>query len=220
MASEYHDRLWEEVPGDRALPHWGERLAFVLGEIQPGWRVLDLGCGDGRFSAEIAAAGAEVVGLDVSAEAIARARRRSPGLDFRVVEPGARLPLDDGELDCVFTSHVICQVVDVAGFMGEVRRVLKPGGRLLLTTHCHGRVKDALAALRSFDARFAPLSPQVRFFTKRTLKDLAASFGFEQIDVRAVGGPPLFREQIFLGAVRGTYRVLTPGGQWTPPSSL
>lgn len=207
MTSDYHDRLWQTLPEDQPLPLWRERLEIVLGEVRPGWRVLDLGCGDGRFSAAIAEAGAAVVGVDVSAEALGRARRRSPELEFRAVAPGGRLPFADAEFDCVFCSAAIAQVVDVAAFMSEVRRVLKPQGRLLLTTPYHGRLKNVVTAIHSFDEHFSPMGPQLRFFTKRTLGELAASFGFERIRLRAVGGPPLMREQIFLSAARGTYGV-------------
>ena len=185
-----------------------ERRDFVLRELQAGWRVLDLGCGDGRFTGAIAAAGAaSVVGVDISAEAIGRASASYPSLEVREIAVGEGLPFADGEFDCVFCSEVIGQVVDVVGLLSEARRVLKPGGRLLLTTPYHGRLKSVLTALVGFERQFSVWQPQLRFFTKRSLGELVGGFGFEELLIRAVGGRVLVRDSLFLAATRASYAV-------------
>ena len=69
---DYHESLWEGVPEGLDPPALEVRREFLLGRVRPGERVLDVGCGEGWFAAELASAGVEVVGIDV-AEEIGRA---------------------------------------------------------------------------------------------------------------------------------------------------
>jgi 2-polyprenyl-6-hydroxyphenyl methylase/3-demethylubiquinone-9 3-methyltransferase len=92
-----------------------------------GLRVLDLGCGKGRFAAHLQAAGAEVVGLDLSAAMLARAK----GLD-RVRASARRLPFADATFDAVVAVEVLEHVGAVGPVLREARRVLRPGGRIAI----------------------------------------------------------------------------------------
>jgi ubiquinone/menaquinone biosynthesis C-methylase UbiE len=105
------------------------RLCAVIGSLGPleGRRVLDLGCGKGRFAAHLARLGADVVGLDLSAGMLAHAS----GLD-RVRASAKRLPFVDGTFDAVVAIEVIEHVGAVGLVLDEARRVLKPGGRLAI----------------------------------------------------------------------------------------
>ena len=90
-------------------------------------------------------------------------------------------------------------VADVVGLLAEVRRVLRWGGRLLVTTPYHGRVSVAALALRgrrAVDAHFDPRADHLRFFTARTLRAVLTDAGFADVDVRAVGGAPLLRRAL------------------------
>ena len=127
-------------PDELVAPDFERRLAFLLRAAAGTDRALDLGCGAGDFTAELVRAGVRAVGADVAQAAIARASRRHPGVDFRVVPFDGPLPFDDGAFDLVWASEVIEHVADTAAWLSEVRRVLVPGGRLLLTTPSHGRV--------------------------------------------------------------------------------
>ena len=115
--------------------------------------MLDLGCGDGRFTAEIATAGGRVVGADVAQAAIDRAAARYPGLEFARVEIDAELPFADSAFDLVWASEVIEHVSDTARWLSEARRVLTPRGVLLITTPSHGRLRLALGGLERFSPR-------------------------------------------------------------------
>ena len=119
--------------------------------------MLDVGCGEGRFAAELARAGAEVVGIDVAAEPLRRARERHPELDLRQVPAAGAWPLKDASFDAVWAGEVIEHVADTAGWLSELRRVLRSGGLLLLSTPDHGRLRDARAG-RSRRARSRPTS--------------------------------------------------------------
>src|SRR5215212_2084486 len=78
-----HDEIWASVPADRPLDEravaWALEAVALAGQTP---RVLDLGCGDGRISARLAAAGADVTGADPSPVALARARAAHPGPTF------------------------------------------------------------------------------------------------------------------------------------------
>jgi len=105
--------------------------------IRPGDRVLDVGCGNGRAYQLFSGKAIEYVGLDVSAGLIAQARslRRDLLADFRVGS-ALKLPFEAGEFDSVLAvamlQHVPSEKLRLQA-LGEMRRVLKPGGRLFMT---------------------------------------------------------------------------------------
>ncbi len=190
----WREAVWRAVPAGATPERFAARRAFLLAHVRAGDRVLDLGAGDGAFAAELRAAGCDVIAVDVAEEALRRARARVPGLDARRVEEGAPLPLDEDAVDVVWAGEVLEHVADVVGLLAEVRRVLRWGGTLLVTTPYHGRVSVAALALRGrFDERFDPRGDHLRFFTERSLRSLLEDAGFADVDVRAAGGVPFLR---------------------------
>src|SRR3954452_22638369 len=79
----FYEDVWAELPEDPEPWAWERRRALLLGELRKGERVLDLGCGAGRFVAALRDAGADPVGVDLADGAIERARRNVPGADLR-----------------------------------------------------------------------------------------------------------------------------------------
>lgn len=114
-------RFKAEVPPDDV------RLAALFSALGPlrGARVLDLGCGKGRFAARLRERGARVVGLDLSMAMLRSAR----GLD-RVRASARRLPFADGAFDAVVAVEVFEHVGPPEPVLREARRVLRPGGVL------------------------------------------------------------------------------------------
>ena len=100
-----------------------------------GREVLDLACGAGYGSAHLARVAAHVVGGDVSAEAIDYARRRygDGNVVFRVLDAAA-LPFEDDSFDCVVSFETIEHLPDRDAYLGEVARVLRPGGAYVVST--------------------------------------------------------------------------------------
>jgi SAM-dependent methyltransferase len=182
------EALWADAPEDPEPWAWRRRRALLLAEARPGERVLDLGCGAGRFVAALRDAGADPVGIEVAEAALERARRVAPDADLRLAEPDGALPLEHGSIDLVWCSEVLQHVPDTSHLLLEVRRVLRRGGRLLFTVPYHGRAHGAVVALTRFDAHFDPLGHRVRFYTRRSLKTTLHRSGFE--DVRASGRIP------------------------------
>ena len=175
MASRYDDELWELVPED-VVPPPGHLRRFVRG-LGPVERALDLGCGDGRLSAELLAD--QLTIADVSRTALARARSRLPRATALELEPDAPVPLPDSSHDLVLCAETLEHVRDVQLLLSEARRILRPGGRLAVTTPAHGRLTALDVLLRGFEARFEPRSPHLRFFTRGSLATLLRDLGFE-----------------------------------------
>ncbi|HEV2776093.1 MAG TPA: class I SAM-dependent methyltransferase [Solirubrobacteraceae bacterium] len=180
------DGIWEALPADAAPERFEQRRAFLLAHVAAGERVLDIGCGAGEFSAALAAAGAQPIGVDVAAEALRRAAVRMPALDLRLWRDGEPLPLDDASVDVVWAGEVIEHVADVAPWLSELRRVLRPRGTLLLTTPHHGPLTLLRLGVspRRFAAHFDPRSDHVRFFSPRTLRALLDDLGFDVAQLR------------------------------------
>ena len=196
---DYYEELWERLPNDLEPPDLELRRAFALAQIRPSDRLLDLGCGAGDLTADLRPAVASIVGVDVAEAALRRARARHPDIPFVLADLDGALPLEDNAFDAVWSSEVIEHVADTARWMSEVRRVLRPGGRLLLTTPSHGRLKLAVDGLERYSE---PLGDHLHLYTARSLRGLLMEFDFDQVEVRAAGGWPLWRRLLLARAAR------------------
>ncbi|MFE4048679.1 class I SAM-dependent methyltransferase [Streptomyces sp. YIM B13518] len=134
VAEDYAARFRDQLvvrPLDRAL------LAGFAELVGEGGRVADLGCGPGAVTAHLACLGLSVFGLDLSEGMLAIARREQPGLRF---EQGSmrNLDLSDGALAGVVSwySTIHTPQDELPAVYAEFRRVLAPGGHLLLAFQC------------------------------------------------------------------------------------
>jgi 2-polyprenyl-3-methyl-5-hydroxy-6-metoxy-1,4-benzoquinol methylase len=204
---DYHEALWSRLPSGLDPPGLALRRSFLLDHVRAGERVLDVGCGDGTLAGELAAMGAEVVGIDVAEEPLRRARERHPGLELALVDGEGPWELADGSFDVVWAGEVIEHVADTAAWLSEVRRVLRSGGSLLLSTPAHGRLALLGLALsgRTFAAHFDPLGEHLRFYTRATLTGLLEGFRFQEVEIRCAGGPPGARRVLLARAVRSRF---------------
>jgi SAM-dependent methyltransferase len=98
---------------------------------RPYRRALDVGCGEGRFCRMLKAEGVEAVGIDPATGLIDHARRLDPEGDYRV-EAAEALGFDDGTFDLVVSYLSLIDIPDAAAAIGEMARVLAPGGHLLI----------------------------------------------------------------------------------------
>lgn len=147
---------WDADDYDRRfgfVTELGSPVLDLLGAV-PGERVLDLGCGTGHQAAALAAAGCEVVGLDVDAAMVARARdvhAGQPGLRFvlgdaQVAATLAALDVGDG-FDAVLSNAALHWMTDVAATLATVRAALRPGGRFVAEMGGAGNVRTARSAI-------------------------------------------------------------------------
>jgi SAM-dependent methyltransferase len=199
---QFYESHWAALPEDPEPWAWERRRDLLLSEVRRGERVLDLGCGAGRFVAALRDAGADAVGVEIAEAALERARRNVPGADLRLLEPDGSIPLEHGSVDLVWCSEVLEHTADAAHLLHEARRVLRPEGRLLVTVPYHGRVQAAAIALLRFDRHFDPQGQHLRFFTRSSLERMLDATGFEDVRISAVGGPPLLRSSLVARARR------------------
>jgi len=204
---DHHEALWQTLPVGLEPSDFDLRRRFLLENVRAGERVLDVGCAEGRFAAELAGAGTDVVGIDVAEEPLRRARARHPELDLRLVDEDEPWDLEDASFDAVWAGEVIEHVAETAAWLSQVRRVLRSGGRLLLSTPDHGlllRLRLACST-RAFAAHFDPRGEHLRFYVRATLVALLEDFGFEDVQVRAAGGLPGARRLLLARAIRSRF---------------
>ena len=135
LAPEYDERIPGAGPSDGLFT--AAEYEFVLGRVSGGESVLDMGCGTGRFTVPLASKGVTVTGLDMSGAMLGEARRKlsAAGLTADLHEGDmAQLPFEDNSFDVVVSMLALMHVplADRPKVFAEARRVLKPGGRLLI----------------------------------------------------------------------------------------
>lgn len=136
--------------------------------IGPGDRVLDVGCGTGIHTLAIAAqTGATVYGLEPAAEMLAKAVAKPAAGRVNWAQGRVeQLPFADGTFDVVTLMMVIHHVVDRPAAIGELYRVLRPGGRALILTASHGQIRRHVLkdfpGVIAIDLRRFPTIPSLR----------------------------------------------------------
>jgi SAM-dependent methyltransferase len=125
-------RIWSDQYDTEANPLIAveQPLVRAILETIPAGRALDAACGTGRHTAFLAGRGHQVTGVDVSPPMLARARMACARL---VVGELERLPLPDGAFDLVVCALALVHVPDLSAAVGELARVLRPGGHLVIS---------------------------------------------------------------------------------------
>lgn len=121
------DNLWN-LYLDRPM------ILELLGELSPGARVLDLGCGSGLLSRYLHDQSFQVKGVDFSSGLIEIARQENPEIEFSVADVAAT-PYDEGEFDVVVSGLVMHYLQDLTPAFKEVQRILTSGGLFIFTMH-------------------------------------------------------------------------------------
>lgn len=184
--------------GDTATPrNLAKRLALIARWVPVGGAVLDAGCGAGEYVAALGALGFDAHGVEYEASKVAAWARERPG-DARVQRGDiARLPFPDGRFAAVLLNEVLEHVPDEERALAECRRVLMPGGVLILLSpnryypfETHGydspRTGNRIAPIRTFGLPWLPLAlvhrvvrPWARNYWPRALRRLVRDAGFE-----------------------------------------
>jgi ubiquinone/menaquinone biosynthesis C-methylase UbiE len=154
--------------------------------IGPSHRVLDLGCGTGivaRLLRERLGGAAQITGADVSPPMIAKARAVAPDVQWHEAD-AASLPFPDGSFDLVLCQQMLQFVPDRLAVLREVRRVLSPGGKLLLSTWRPRVHQPLFEALGRVAEQHLGASNDRRFILDGdALGELLAAAGFTSVTV-------------------------------------
>ncbi|MEU9862539.1 class I SAM-dependent methyltransferase [Streptomyces sp. NPDC047971] len=179
-------------------------MLALAGDVA-GRRILDAGCGSGPLSAALRDRGAIVTGIDVSAGMLALARRRlGEDAALHLVDLNDPLPFDDGAFDDVVASLVLHYLEDWGPALAELRRVLRPGGRLIASVD-HPFVAYTIQDPRpdyfattsyAFDWTFNGQSAPMRFWRKplHAMTDAFTAAGFRLTVIGEPQPDPAARE--------------------------
>ena len=148
---EKHAFVWE----------YGKELVTLLAP-RSGERILDVGCGSGELTAQIAAAGAEVTGIDSSLAMLAEARKNYPDLRFDQVD-AARM-LYDRQFHAVFSNAALHWVRDAGAAADGMAHALLPGGRLVVEFGGKGNVRLLREAISQALTAFGLRTPESPWF--------------------------------------------------------
>jgi ubiquinone/menaquinone biosynthesis C-methylase UbiE len=130
---EFFDNHAKSDDYDVFMPEAKNRIVDAvvrLGQMKPGDRVADLGCGSGAFTELLTKRGLNAVGLDISPKLIELALKKYPGIEF-LEGDAENLPFADGSLDGVLLSGLVHHFPQPQRLAQETFRVLKPGGRFV-----------------------------------------------------------------------------------------
>jgi ubiquinone/menaquinone biosynthesis C-methylase UbiE len=155
-------------------------------------RVLEIGVGSGRNLLFYPARAERVIGLDPSRQLLAMAREAARGaiLDIELLEgSAAAIPLEEASIDTIVSTWSLCSIADAPRALGEMLRVLKPGGRFLFVEH--GRAPDA--SVRWWQDRLTPIWKRLGggCHLNRAIAELIGDAGFdiESLNTGYMRGP-------------------------------
>lgn len=202
MAHVDYDRLAATFDRARGLPRdaiepWRTALARYL-PAERNLRVLDLGSGTGRFSVALADwFGARVIGIEPAAGMRRQARRHPHPSVACVGGRGESIPLRDRSCDAAWLSTVIHHLADLGATARELRRVLRPGGRVFIRGAFPGR-HDHIALLRFFPGarRIAETFPSVEHTARAFASVGFAMEGLESVPQRSAPSLRVFAARV------------------------
>ena len=192
---------WQHIEDERVARYermfqWRDGHPQMLEplDLRPGSRVLDYGCGPGAVAlgmAGLVGPGGRAYGVDLNARFVADATRRAEGVlnvSYHLLEDGAengRVPLPGGAVDRLLCKNVLEYVPDVRATLAEFRRVLEPGGRLLLIDSDWGFVVVEPWGRARTEGFFNAASPAFKTpEIGRVLRTELLEAGFHDVEVR------------------------------------
>jgi SAM-dependent methyltransferase len=136
---------------------YGRDLLALL-DAKPGERILDVGCGTGQLTAEIAQSGPEVVGIDSSSAMVATARENFPHLRFEVADVTALS--FESEFDAVVSNAALHWVRDQPAAIASISRAMRPRGRFVFEMGGNGNLHNLLQAVYRALQQFGIVNPE------------------------------------------------------------
>ncbi len=183
--------------------HYWRPQTYAAIDPRPGERILDLAAGTGASSDRLRESGARVVPCDFSLGMLRVGQRMYPGLDF-IAGDALRLPFADESFDCVTISWALRNLYDPAAGLGEMLRVTRPGGRLVVLDCSHPTWKPFRVGYLEYMMRAVPvlaraLSPNPEAYVylaesvrawpdQATLAGMIGEAGWDRVEWRNLSG--------------------------------
>ncbi len=178
------------APDRITAEYWNRLRSTAAREIprKPGTLVLDVGSGSGWLVRMMVDSGVRVISVDLSSKSLARIRRQTGG--EALVSPAERLPFADGTFDCVMASEVVEHLNDPGFAITEFFRVVKPSGRVIVTTPYRERIQWSLCVHCN---RPTPFNAHLHSFDESSLGELFGKAGSRRTRFRRVGNKAFVR---------------------------
>lgn len=189
MTKEYYERYWNHKLPKMTFfdnePEWNEKtLAHYEIMIRPwlvGLSLLDFGCGEGYLVNRLDKI-LKAYGLDISVKAIELARKNFPNQKFFVLGTPLNLKVDN-----IICTDVMEHIFDFDEFFAQIKEHLPVSGRMMVATNDMCFIKFLAIGLFFKDTFHHPYSPHIRFFTKKSLRELFEYHDFRVLHYERVG---------------------------------
>lgn len=182
--SKFYDQFWKKRKG-KYLEDFSFKWPVLkkIISLKNKQKVLDFGCGTGKLIQKIEQLYPDnkYTGVDVSETAIKIAKKTNHQANFHTIQDGDKFPFKSGHFDFILAADVIEHVYNTNQTFSELSRVLKKGGKILITTPYYGLFKNLIIVLFGFEKVFDPIGPHIRFFSKKSLFFLLKSEGLKII---------------------------------------
>lgn len=188
-----------EFGWDTVAPHTNAYIFPAVRSLMPthvrGLRVLDVGCGNGTFSAGLIDEGCRVVGVDVSPQGVEAARQQFPKGRWEVIAADRDMleQLREEPFDLVISTEVVEHLYAPRDWARGCFAALKPGGRMICSTPYHGYLKNLmLSVFDKWDSHASPLwdGGHIKLWSRKTLGRLLTEVGFTNLQFRGAGRLP------------------------------
>ncbi len=194
-SAEYQDYGFANAEASHMHRHFLPKVFEFAGELKPGTRVLDVGCGNGFTCGEFLRRGCKTVGIDLSERGIGLARENYPNGRFEIMgaEHDILRKLGEQPFDLVVSTEVVEHLYAPREWATGCCASLRPGGAFICTTPYHGYLKNLLISLcGGWDKHASPLwdGGHIKLWSRASLRALLREAGFSETKITGAGRVP------------------------------
>jgi 2-polyprenyl-3-methyl-5-hydroxy-6-metoxy-1,4-benzoquinol methylase len=150
-------------------------------------KILDLGCDTGDTTNSLSKLGFDVTAVDLDEKRVEELSKVQENVKILQQDLEKQFQFEDNTFDLIWAGDIIEHLMDTENFVKEIYRVLKPGGRFIVSTPYHGFIKNFMIILLNFDKHFNPSDEHVRFYTLKSLREQLERNNFSIIKFELLG---------------------------------